>query len=136
MEAPAEQAPPDREPQAQAAPLRGLLAAGLEAVRTRIDLAAVELEIHLLTLIRMLVCVVGVVACALLAFAFAVTAMIVALWDTHRMLGLLVGTFTFIALSVGFGYFGARTLRSGPGFLEGSLHQLSEDQRRVDGGAP
>lgn len=135
MEAPAQPAA-NGAPQARAAPLRGLLAAGLDALRTRIDLAAVELEIHLLTLVRMLICVVGVVACALLAFAFAVTAMIVALWDTHRMLGLLVGTFTFIALALGFGYFGARTLRTSPGFLEGSLQQLGADQRRVEGDAP
>ena len=129
-------APADPAPEAEsAAPLRGLLAAGLEALRTRIDLAAVELEIHLLTLVRMLVCVVGVVACALLAFAFAVTAMIVALWDTHRMLGLLGGTVLFVALAATFGYFGARTLRTHPGFLRGSLQQLEEDQRRV-GGVP
>ena len=131
MDAPAPQASPEGAP-----PLRGLLAAGLDALRTRLDLAAVELEIHLQTLIRVLVCVVGVVACALLAFAFAVTAMIVALWDTHRTLGLLTGTGLFLLLAGAFGYFGSRTLRGRPGFMEGSLGQLSEDQRHIDGGTP
>ena len=131
MDAPAPQASPESPP-----PLRGLLAAGLDALRTRLDLAAVELEIHLQTLIRVLVCVVGVVACALLAFAFAVTAMIVALWDTHRTLGLLTGTAVFVLLAAGFGYFGARTLRGRAGLMEGSLAQLGEDHRRIDGGTP
>jgi len=130
MDAPAEQPPADDAP-----PLRGLMAAGLEALRTRLDLAAVELEIHLLTLIRILVCVVAAVACVLLAFAFGVTAMIVALWDTHRMLGLLIGMAVFVAGALGFGYFGACTLRGHPALMEGSLQQLGEDQRRA-GGAP
>lgn len=126
-------APAGRAPAEQAPPLRGLLAAGLDALRTRIDLAAVELEIHLLVLMRMLVCVVGAVACALLAFAFGVTAMIVAMWDTHRMLGLTIGVAVFIGGALAFGYVGARALRGRPGFLEGSLQQLGEDQRRAGG---
>jgi uncharacterized membrane protein YqjE len=130
MDAPAGPAPAEHAP-----PLRGLLAAGLDALRTRLDLAAVELEIHLLTLMRMLVCVVGAVACALLAFAFGVTAMIVALWDTHRMLGLLIGVAVFVVGALAFGYVGARTLRARPGFFEGSLAELREDQRRAGGGA-
>ena len=49
---------------------RGLLAAGIEALRTRVDLAAVELEIHLLLLARTLAWIVGAIACVLLALAF------------------------------------------------------------------
>ena len=71
--------------------LAGLLGAGLDALRTRLDLAAVELEIHLLALLRVLVCLIGAVACALLALAFALTTLVVALWDTHRTLALLGG---------------------------------------------
>jgi uncharacterized membrane protein YqjE len=122
--------PPEETPPPQQ---RGLLAAGLEALRTRIDLAAVEFEMHLLTLVRVLVWAVGAVACALLAFAFGVTAMILALWDTHRTLGLLIGAFAFVALAVAFGYLGMRTLRAHPGFFAGSLQQLAEDQRRAGG---
>jgi uncharacterized membrane protein YqjE len=115
--------------------LRGLFAAGMEALRTRLDLAAVELEIHLLSLVRMLVWAAGAVACALLALAFGITALVVALWDTHRMLALLGGSGVFVALAVTFGWLGARTLRRRPGVFEGSLAQLREDQRRL-GGAP
>jgi uncharacterized membrane protein YqjE len=115
--------------------LRGLFAAGAEALRTRIDLAAVELEMHLLVLVRMLVLAFGAIVCVVLALTFAVTALVVALWDTHRMLALLGGSGLFVALAVTCGWLGARTLRGRPGMLEGSLQQLREDQRRV-GGAP
>ena len=74
------------------------------------------------------------VACALLAFAFAVSALIVALWDTHRILGLLGGTAAFIVLATLCGVLAARLLREQPKVLEGSLQQLREDQRRGAGG--
>jgi len=114
--------------------LRELLAAVLEALRTRLDLAAVELEIHLRALLRMLVWAIGAVACAMLALASAVAALVVALWDTHRMLALLTGSLVFVALAAGFAWLGVRTLRSQPGVLESSLQQLAEDQQRAGGG--
>lgn len=109
--------------------LGGLVGAAFDALRTRLDLAAVELEIHLLALLRVLVWLVAAVACALLAIAFAATALIVALWDTHRTLGLIGGTLAFLALAGVCGALGARTLRRQPPVLEGSLRQLREDQR-------
>jgi uncharacterized membrane protein YqjE len=115
--------------------LAGLLGAGLDALRTRLDLAAVELEIHLLALLRVLACLIGAVACALLALAFALTTLVVALWDTHRTLALLGGTLVFIGLAVLFGAVGARTLRDQPRILQGSLQELREDQRRAGGGS-
>ncbi len=116
-------------------PLRGLLAAAIEALRTRLDLAAVELEIHLRALLRMLIWAVGALACAMLALAFGVTALVVALWDTHRMLALLAGSLVFVALTALFAFLGVRTLRVQPGVLEGSLQQLQEDERRAAGRA-
>lgn len=127
--APPRRAAADEPPHA----LRELLTAVLEALRTRLDLAAVELEIHLRALLRMLVWAIGAVACAMLALAFAVTALVVALWDTHRMLALFAGSLLFVALTVGFAWLGVRTLHSQPGVLESSLQQLAEDQQRAGG---
>jgi len=128
--------PPGTDVDEQPHALRELFAALFEALRTRLDLAAVELEIHLRGLLRMLVWAIGAVACAMLALAFAVTALVVALWDTHRMLALLGGSLVFVALTAGFAWLGVRTLRTQPGVLESSLQQLAEDQQRAGGGAP
>jgi uncharacterized membrane protein YqjE len=134
MDAPAP--PPDTETtQDPRRALRSLLAAVLDALHTRLDLAAVELELHLRALIRMLVCAAAAALCALLGLAFGMTAIVVALWDTHRMLALIGGCLVFAALAVVFGYFGMRTLRVQPGVLEGSLEQLGEDARRTQGPA-
>jgi uncharacterized membrane protein YqjE len=135
MDAPESPVENARADQPMQSALAGLLGAGLEALRTRLDLAAVELEIHLLALLRVLVCLIGAVACALLALAFLLTTLIVALWDTHRTLALLGGTLVFLGLAVLFGALGARTLRNQPRILEGSLQQLREDQRRAGGGS-
>lgn len=116
-----------------ATPARGLLGAALEVLRTRLDLAAVELEIHMLLLVRMLAWIIGAVACVLLALAFGVIALVVALWDTHRMLALIGGSLLFIALAALLAYLGLRTLSNRPGPLAGTLAQLAEDQRRVSG---
>jgi uncharacterized membrane protein YqjE len=113
---------------------RGFAAAALEALRTRLDLAAVELEIYLLLLVRLLAWILGAVVCALLALAFGLTALVMALWDTHRMLGLLCASLVFIGLAALLGWLGWRTVRNRPGPLEGSLAQLAEDERRVAGG--
>ena len=113
--------------------VRGLIAALLEALHTRLELAGVELEIHLRALLRSLIWAVGAVACAMLGLAFAVLAVIAALWSTHRMLALLGGTLMFIVLAAIFGYLGARALRVRPDVLEGSLEQLAEDERRARG---
>lgn len=115
--------------------VRGLIAALLEALHTRLELAGVELEIHLRALLRSLIWAVGAVACAMLGLAFAVLALIAALWSTHRMLALLGGTLIFIVLAAIFGYLGARALRIRPDVLEGSLEQLAEDERHARGGS-
>jgi uncharacterized membrane protein YqjE len=114
--------------------LRGLLAALLEALHTRLELAGVELEIHLRALLRSLIWAVGAVACAMLALAFGMLALIAALWSTHPMLALLSGTLMFVLLAALFGYLGARALRIHPDVLEGSLEQLAKDERQARGG--
>jgi len=114
--------------------VRGLIAALIDALRTRIELAGVEMEIHLRALLRSLIWAVGAVACTMLGLAFGVTALIAAFWDTHRMLALLGATLLFIVLAAGFGYLAARALRVRPDVLAGSLEQLAEDERRARGG--
>jgi uncharacterized membrane protein YqjE len=113
--------------------IRGLLNSVIEAARTRLDLAAVEAEIFLLRTIQLLLWSFAAVACGLLALAFAVVAVIAALWDTHRMLGVLGGAGLFLVLMAVFGFIAARTFRSKPHMLAGTLAQLETDQQRVSG---
>jgi uncharacterized membrane protein YqjE len=113
--------------------LRGLLAAGLDTLKTRLDLAAVEVELYLIRAVQMVLWAIAAVACGLLALVFGLVSIVVALWDTHRMLGLLGGTGLFLILAVVFGAIGARTFRGRPPLLDGTLNQLEHDQHSARG---
>jgi uncharacterized membrane protein YqjE len=117
----------------QVGAIRGLFAAALDALRTRLDLASVEVELYLLRVVQMLLWASAAVACALLALVFGLVTIVVALWDSHRMLGLLGGTGLFIVLAVVFGLLGARSLRNRSNILEGTLQQLEHDGRSARG---
>src|SRR5689334_24913776 len=113
--------------------LRGLFAAGLDTLRTRLDLAAVEVELYLIRLLQMMLWAVAALACALLGLVFGLVSIVVAVWDTHRMLGLLGGTGLFFALAAIFGLVGARTFLGRPSVLAGALQHLDHDQRSARG---
>jgi uncharacterized membrane protein YqjE len=115
--------------------IRGLFTSAIGAARTRLDLAAVEAEIFMLRSVQLLLWAFAAVACALLALAFIVVAVVAALWDTHRMAGVLGGAGLFVVLSVSFGFIASRVFRSRPHMLEGTLGQLETDQHRM-GGTP
>jgi uncharacterized membrane protein YqjE len=128
-------APDDAEQEHHTGVFRGLLASAIDAGRTRLDLAAVEAEIFLLRTIQLLLWAFAAVACGLLALAFAVVAVVAALWDTHRMAGVLGGALLFVVLSVLFGFIASRVFRARPRMLEGTLAQLETDQQQAAGGA-
>jgi uncharacterized membrane protein YqjE len=113
--------------------IRGLLAAIVDSFKTRVDLAAVEAEIYLVYVAQLLLWGFAAIACALLAIVFALTAMIIALWTTHRMAGLLGSMAVLIVLAGICGYIGARIFRGRPPLLAGTLGQFDHDQRRVAG---
>jgi uncharacterized membrane protein YqjE len=113
--------------------LRGLLAALLGSIKTRLDLAAVEAEIYLVYLAQLLLWGFAAVACALLAIVFALTGVVIALWDTHRMAGLLGSMAVLIVLAVVCGLVGARIFRARPPLLSGTLGQFEHDQRSMAG---
>jgi uncharacterized membrane protein YqjE len=113
--------------------IRGLLAAGLDALKTRLDLAAVEVELYLLRVVQMLLLAVAALACALLGLVFGLVSIVVALWDSHRMAGLIGGTVLFLVLAAIAAVLSARTFRSRDALLDGTVQQLEHDQRSARG---
>ena len=112
---------------------RGLFAAILDSVKTRLDLAAVEAEIYLVYVAQLLLWGFAAVACALLAIVFALTAVIIAVWQTHRMAGLVGSMVVLLILALICGLVGARIFRARPPLLAGTLGQFEHDHRRVAG---
>jgi uncharacterized membrane protein YqjE len=92
--------------------VRELFATLLEALRTRLNLAAVELEIYLRALLTVLLCALCAIACIMLGLALAVVTLVVVLWNTHRVLALLSGSLVFAALAVLFAFLAVRRVGS------------------------
>jgi uncharacterized membrane protein YqjE len=113
--------------------IRGLLGAILDAIKTRLDLAAVEAEIYLAYVAQLLLWGFAAIACALLAVVFGLTAMVIALWQTHPMAGLLGSMLILIVLAAACGLVGARIFRGRPPLLAGTLSQFERDQRSLAG---
>lgn len=133
-----ELAPPAEEAEDAGAPrgpglIRGLLATIIDSLKTRVDLAAVEAEIYLVYVAQLLLWGFAAVACALLAVVFALTAVVIAVWTTHRMAGLIGSMIVLLVLAVICGIVGARIFRARPPLLAGTLGQFEHDQRRVAG---
>ena len=133
-----ELAPPAEEASDSSAPrgpglVRGLLATIIDSLKTRVDLAAVEAEIYLVYVAQLLLWGFAAVACALLAIVFALTAVVIAVWTTHRMAGLIGSMVVLLVLAVICSLIGARIFRGRPPLLAGTLGQFEHDQRRVAG---
>jgi uncharacterized membrane protein YqjE len=113
--------------------IRGFLGLILDSLKTRLDLAAVEAEIYLAYVAQLLLWGFAAVACALLALVFALTAVVIAVWQTHRMAGLIGSMAVLLLLAIACGLIGARIFRARPPLLSGTLGQFEHDQRRVSG---
>ena len=112
---------------------RGAFSALLDALKTRLDLVAVEAEIYLLRTLQTLVWALAALACALLVLIFIVVAIVAALWDTHRLAGVLGGAGAFAILAAICSAMAARTFKFRPMILEKTVEQIEHDRQKVDG---
>jgi uncharacterized membrane protein YqjE len=94
--------------------MRELLATMREALRTRLALGIVELEIYLRAMLTILLWAVAAFVCVMLDVAFAVASLVIALWNTHRVLALLSASLVFAVLAVLFGLLCARVAADSP----------------------
>lgn len=103
----------------------------LQTAQTRLELLGVELQEEKLRLARLLLGT--VIAGMLLAFAlvFALLWLTVALWDTHRMLGLGLATFISLLLGLGAARAAARAWAAGSRLFAASLAELDRDRRAL-----
>ena len=112
--------------------LRGLLSTGLGVVQTRLELFAVEVqeERH-----RISAYLFNVVLAALF-IGFGVTSLVifitVALWDSHRLVALGVGTAVLLGAGLLTGATAARLKREGSHLFAASLAELARDRDALE----
>lgn len=108
--------------------LRGLLGNGVATVRTRLELFAVEIQEEKLRLAGFLLNLV----LAALFIGFGVIALVVlvtvALWDTHRLLALGIGSGLLLLAGLITARTASRLARTGSHLFAASLAELARDQ--------
>ncbi len=111
--------------------VRNLLATVLNVGRTRLELLTVEFQLEAQRVVVLLLLGVLTVFSAGIALAFIAVTVIVAFWDTHRVLAALFVTGTFLGIAVVSGVLLAYRIRAKPRLLAGTLAELAEDARRL-----
>lgn len=125
---------------AEGGPLGRLLRSGSELLatvlamgRTRLELLSVELQLELRRLA--VLAALGFVAlfAGAIGLVMAGAAVIIAFWDTHRVLAALGVTAGFFAICIAAVLLLFRRLRRGPRLLAGTLGELQRDVETLRG---
>lgn len=113
---------------------RRLLATMLAIGHTRIELLSVELQLELQRALQLFVWAAVAVLAGGIGLLLAGVTVIIAFWDTHRLLAAVLVTMAFLGLALGAIAVAAHKLRTRPPPLEGTLAELARDQERLGGG--
>lgn len=106
----------------------GVLAA---MTRTRLELAGLELEAHLLASVGALMTAAVAVVLGLIAFVFIGVAVITLFWDTHRVAAASGTTLAYVILAAGTGWYARARWRARPAPFAMTLHELELDGQAI-----
>jgi len=107
-----------------------LSAALLDAVSTRLELAATELEEELLRVALLLLGGLAALLCLVCSLATLAVLAIAAMWDTYRLtsIGVLAGIFMLLAVVAGI--LTVRGIRRHPRLFSATVQELKRDRER------
>jgi uncharacterized membrane protein YqjE len=111
-----------------------LLATVLTVGRTRAELMTVELQLELRRFVVLLVMSVAALLAGIIGLVLASFAVIVAFWDSHRLVAAIVVAVVFLAGGVITALLLAVRIRSRPRPFEATLAQLARDAETLRGG--
>ena len=109
-----------------------VLAATLVAIaRTRLELFSTEIEEQWVWLVSMLVWTLAALFCAFVGVVLATLFVVVALWDTHRLLALGIPAILFLVGAALAALIVLGRARSKPRLFASSLAELSKDHNEL-----
>ncbi len=121
-----------------AGPIRRLLASAanmlstvLSLGRTRLELLSVEVQLEIRRTAELAVWLVVAIQATMIGLMLAAFWVILAFWDTHRLLAAGLVSAGFLALGIGATLVSAHRLRVKPAFLAGTLAELARDSERL-----
>ena len=126
--------------ESQAAPeglfesLKTLSVSLVSIVHTRLELLSTDVAEEREQLTSFLVLVLVALGCFGVGVVLLAMLVVVAFWETHRLLALAGMTGLFLAAGVGLGWLAMHRVRTKPRLFEASLAELSKDRQQLRSG--
>lgn len=123
--------------ESQAAPeglfesLRTLSVSLVSIVHTRLELLSTDVAEEREQLTAFLVRVLVALGCVGVGVVLLAMLVVVAFWDTHRLMALAVMTMAFLSAGLGLGWYALRRVRAKPRLFEASLGELIKDRQHL-----
>jgi len=118
------------------ASLRRVCATLIELAHTRLELVSVEVEEQIGAMAKLMLWGAAAIYFASLAMLLLAASIIIACWDSHRLLAALAVTLAFALAAVGAALGLRRRLRRRPRFLAATRGELKRDAAALDGESP
>lgn len=125
--------PGSREALGLFASLRRMLATLVEMVHTRLDLVGVELQVEVQRAANLLLWAFAAVLCAVVAVVLLAVTVMIAFWDTYRLLAAGCVTGFFAIAAIGIGLYVRHRVRTRPHMFAGSVGEMKRDVAALTG---
>jgi uncharacterized membrane protein YqjE len=113
--------------------MRGLVASFLAIGRTRLELLTVEVQLEIRRLAEILVLGAAALFAAGAGLLMAGFALVLAFWDSHRVLVAVLVTAGFFGIAAVAALVARRRIDAVSGFLAGTLGELARDVEQLRG---
>jgi uncharacterized membrane protein YqjE len=100
-------------------------------VRTRLELAALDIEAHVSATLQAIASGIVALVLALVAFGFVGVAIIALFWDTHRIIATVATALGYFVFAFSVAVHARNRWRSRPPALEGTLRELALDREAL-----
>jgi len=118
------------------ASLRRMLATLVELLHSRLDLVGIELQIEVQRATNLLLWAFAALVCGFVAAVLLAMTVLIAFWDTHRLLAAACITGVFALASLGMAFHVRRQLRTRPRLFGSTLDELQHDVAALRGPQP
>ena len=118
------------------ASLRRLLTTLIELVHSRLDLVGIELQLEVQRATSLLLWAFTAIVCGIVALVLLGVTVLIAFWDTHRLLAAVCVTAAFALASLGMAFLVRHRLRTRPRLFGATLDELQHDVAALKGPQP
>jgi uncharacterized membrane protein YqjE len=113
-----------------------MLATLIELVHARLELVGVELQLEVQRATSLLLWAFAAIVCGIVTVVLLAVTVLIAFWDTHRLLAAGCITTVFAFSSIGMALYVRRRLHSRPHLFGSTLEELKRDQAALRGPQP